>query len=178
MAKEKKKRPPRNVVSREDYYMGLALWASTRSKDPSTQVGAQIVSAANKPLGKGYNGPPSEIYDTDIDWDRPNKYPFMVHAEINAIDHSDQDKLKGSTIYVTGRPCSNCMLRMVTKGITKVVYLDYKIQDTSSMLASDEDWLESLNIAKLARTNLTQFSGNLNWMWDQMERWKDMGVFG
>jgi dCMP deaminase len=175
--KEKKKRPPREVVSREDYYMGQALWASTRSKDPSTQVGAQIVSSSNKPLGKGYNGPPSEIYDTEIDWDRPEKYPLIIHAEINAINHSNLEKLKGSTIYVTGRPCKACMLQLVDKGISKVVFLDYRIPDASSMLASEQDWAIASHIAKLGRITLVRYSGNLNWMADQMERWKDMGVF-
>ena len=70
-----KKVPPRRVPPRDDYYMGQAFWIAAKSKDPSTQCGAIIVSRDNSPLGTGYNGPPKKINDTSVSWDRPEKYP-------------------------------------------------------------------------------------------------------
>jgi dCMP deaminase len=175
----KKKRPPREVVSREEYYMAKALWASTRSKDPDTQVGAQIVTVGNKPLGYGYNGPPSEITDHDMDWSRPEKNPYIIHAEKNAIRFSDQAKLQGSTIYITGRPCRGCMLDIVGSGITKIVYLEPKrrIVDAGSILSNQEEWALVQDIAQKGRVTLTKFAGNLSWMRDQMMKWELLGYF-
>ena len=34
----------------DEYFMGVALLAAQRSKDPSTQVGACIVDANNEPI--------------------------------------------------------------------------------------------------------------------------------
>jgi dCMP deaminase len=68
-----KKIPPRLVPPRDDKYMGLAFMMAGFSKDPNTQVGAIIVDRKNHPLGWGYNGPPSEILDCDVNWGRPDK---------------------------------------------------------------------------------------------------------
>ena len=77
--------PPCDTPARDDRYMGLAwMWASM-SKDPSTQVGAIIISTDNRPLGSGYNGPPRAISDSEVNWVRPDKYRFITHAERNAI---------------------------------------------------------------------------------------------
>ena len=93
----------------------MALWAASFSKDPDTQVGAFIIDSSNRPLGWGYNGPPSSIKDEDINWERPHKYDYVEHAEENAIDFSRLgfQTLDGSTLYVTARPCKKCMLKIV-----------------------------------------------------------------
>lgn len=175
----KKKRPPREVVSREDYYMSRALWVSCKSKDPDTQVGAQIVSSSNKPLGLGYNGPPSEMNDQDIDWTRPGKSFYVIHAEINAMNFSDREKLKGATMYVTSRPCKNCMPHLVAAGLSRVIYLEpkFRIEDKGSVTQNSEDWLIGTDIAAKGRLTLAKFAGNLNWMRDQMMAWQSMGYF-
>lgn len=172
-----KKRPPRDVIDKENYYMACALWASTRSKDPDTQVGAKIVSSAGKPLGVGYNGPPKEILDSDVDWSRPEKYPFIIHAEKNAIKHSDPMKLIGASIYITGRPCKNCMIDIVDSGILRVIYFERKCVDESSMLHNQLEWDVVQDIAKKSRLSLSKFSGNLNWMKDQIWKFEELGYF-
>ena len=86
----KKKTPPRNVPERDAKYMALAFMLSGFSKDPKGQHGAIIVSPNNKPLGLGYNGPPRQYKDDDLDWSRANKYKHMIHAEINSINHSNR----------------------------------------------------------------------------------------
>ena len=45
----------------EEYFMAIAKLSAMRSKDPSTQVGACIVSNDNRSLSIGYNGTPNRI---------------------------------------------------------------------------------------------------------------------
>ena len=86
-----------NVLSWDEYFMGLAHLSALRSKDPSTQVGACIVSPDRKVVGIGYNGFPIGCDDDDFPWAREGdfletKYPFVVHAELNAILNSTHYK--------------------------------------------------------------------------------------
>lgn len=166
---------PRETVSRDKFYMGMAFMASTRSKDPSTQIGAFIVSPNNEPLGSGYNGPPRVIPDKAINWERPHKYPFIKHAERNAIDHS-RGTLKGATIYVTAKPCSACMLDIVDCGITRVVYFPHRAT-AGSMLASSQEVSDAEQIADFANVELVCFQEDMNWMKECIANWDNMGIF-
>lgn len=172
-----KKVPPRLVPDRDEFYLGMAFWAASRSKDPKTQVGAFIVSAENEPLGWGYNGPPRNIKDTDISWGRPEKYDYIDHAEENAIEYA-RGELKGATIYVTARPCKTCMKAIVRKRIARVVYFSPKVDDPNSLLADKELAAKTDEIARLGGVRLEEYRGNLNWMRDRMEWMESLGVFG
>ena len=78
-------------ISWDEYFMGVALLASQRSKDPSTQVGACIVNDDNRIMSVGYNGFPRGCSDDEFPWEREGdkstltKYPYVCHAELNAI---------------------------------------------------------------------------------------------
>jgi len=171
-----KKVLPRKVPKRDDRYMGLCFWYASFSKDPRTQNGAVIVTADNVPLGMGYNGPPKCIVDGEIDWDRPNKYPYIKHAERNAIDHSCRTLMKGATIYVTAMPCPDCMLDIVDSGIKRIIYFKGH-HDSGSMCASVQGLSTAENIAQLSNITLQEFNGNLNWMRDRMEWMISNGIF-
>ena len=175
---------PRKTPDRDSRYMALAWFHAGFSKDPSTQVGAQIVSLDNKPLGSGYNGPPRTINDEDVIWDRPkkdnfdeiSKYDLIIHAEINAINHCHTNNLNDATLYVTALPCPRCMLEIAGKGIGRVVYFDFQSSKNSSL--QNKDWIKkSLEIAKLANISLEKFSGNLNWMMDWCLQLKQNNLF-
>lgn len=125
----------------DDTWMGLAVWISGRSKDPNTQVGACIVDQYNHIVGLGYNGFPKDIDNNDLPWDRKGgfldtKYAYMCHAESNAIDNSDCNRIRGSRIYVTLFPCNECAQRIIQKSIREVIYLSDKYHDTEPMQAS------------------------------------------
>ena len=47
-----------NYISWDEYFMGVAVLSSYRSKDPSTKVGACIVNQNKRIIGIGYNGLP------------------------------------------------------------------------------------------------------------------------
>lgn len=139
----------KNVPSKANVYMAMAKLISKRSKDPNTQVGAIIVSKDDRILSVGYNGFPNGCSDDEFPWARSakreydTKYPYVVHAELNAILNfrGDNKAFEGSTLYVTLFPCHECAKAIIQSGITRLVYLDNKYQDT-------EDFKESLRMLK------------------------------
>lgn len=168
---------PRVTPTRDERYMALAFLHAGFSKDPNTQHGAVIVTEDNFPLGLGYNGPPRQFDDNDVDWSRPAKYHSMVHSEINAMNHSDPSLLSGSTIYVTGKPCSECMLDIVARGISKVVYFPSKHDDPNSMMNNAAIFTDTDDTAKKGKVTLEPFKGNLNWVRDWISNLEKNGVF-
>ena len=131
----------RDYISWDEYFMGIALLSAKRSKDPSTQVGACIVNPANKIVGIGYNGFPIGCSDDDLPWEKDKKnmnetkYPYVVHAEANAILNSTKD-LHGSRIYVALFPCNECTKLIIQSGIKEIIYLSDKYKDTDPVKAS------------------------------------------
>ena len=115
----------REVPSWPEYFMIQAITTSLRSKDPSTQVGSVIVDENKRIVSQGYNGMPPGYPEDDKCWERPTKYGLVLHSERNAIDYA-KESLKGCTIYTTLFPCIECAKSIVSKGISSVVYLDYR----------------------------------------------------
>lgn len=101
--------------------MALAFVASQRSIDPSTKHGCVITASDHRILSIGYNGPPRGSDEEKVPLTRPDKYHFMAHAEANAIDNCTHD-LNGSIAYVTGKPCSACLLRLIQRGVKTIIY--------------------------------------------------------
>ncbi len=100
----------------------LAVLAK-RSDDPNTKLGSLVVSEENDILSLGYNGLPRGIKPTENNTSRPTKYPYMVHAEENAILNAGRKgvALRGSKLYVEMFPCMNCARAIVQAGIREVV---------------------------------------------------------
>lgn len=130
-----------NYISWDEYFMGVALLAAMRSKDPNTQVGACIVNQDKKIISTGYNGLPTGISDDDFPWAREGefletKYPYVCHAELNAILNQPGTSLKGCSIYVALFPCNECCKAIIQSGISEVVYLSDKYALTDGIIAS------------------------------------------
>jgi dCMP deaminase len=118
----------------DDYFLDIAEAVSRRSHDGETQVGAVIVDPNKRILATGYNGFPPGCNDRELPNLRPDKYPYMVHAEINAIASSRQD-LRGATLYCTWSPCRDCAKAVITAGIARVVFRKaYKNDDFGFVL--------------------------------------------
>ena len=132
----------KDYLSWDEYFMGVAKLAALRSKDPNTQVGACIVDSNNVILSTGYNGFPIGCSDDDFPWIRSaereedTKYPYVVHAELNAILNAGGKDLRGSRIYVALFPCNECAKSIIQSGISEVVYLSDKYRDTPMTMAS------------------------------------------
>ncbi len=133
-----------DYITWDEYFMGISLLAAMRSKDPSTQVGACIVNEDNIIISTGYNGFPKGCNDDVFPWERENiemnktKYPYVVHAELNAILNSGGRSLKGARIYVALFPCNECAKAIIQSGIKEVVYLSDKYAETDSVRASKQ----------------------------------------
>ena len=128
-----------DYISWDEYFMGVAMLAARRSKDPSTQVGACIVSKDNIIISTGYNGMPKGCSDDEFPWDREGeqtKYPYVVHAELNAILNANGRDLRGSKIYVALFPCNECAKAIIQSGIREIYYLSDKYAQTPGTLAS------------------------------------------
>ena len=146
------------VISWDQYFMGVAKLSAFRSKDPNTQVGACIVNSDNKIVGVGYNGLPwgcddskfpranreGDMYDT--------KYPYVVHAELNAILNSIQN-LKNCRIYVSLFPCHECVKAIIQSGIKEIIFEDDKYNDTPS----DKAAKRMLHAAGVKYTKMERF---------------------
>jgi dCMP deaminase len=129
-----------HVITWDQYFIGMAHLSALRSKDPSTQVGAVIVSPANKVVSIGYNGLPKGCSDDEYPWDRDgsaleSKYVYVVHAELNAILNAPMS-VQGCRIYVSLFPCNECAKAIIQAGITEIVYEDDKYADTDIVKAS------------------------------------------
>ena len=130
-----------DYLSWDEYFMGIALLSSYRSKDPNTQVGACIVSEDNKILSMGYNGFPIGCSDDDFPWAREGsmletKYAFVTHSELNAILNYRGGSLAGSKLYVSLFPCNECAKAIIQAGIKEIVYETDKYAGTPSNIAS------------------------------------------
>ena len=128
-----------DYISWDEYFMGVAKLAACRSKDPSTQVGACIVSQDDIIISTGYNGMPKGCSDDEFPWNRDgeeNKYPYVVHAELNAILNANGRDLRGSRVYVALFPCNECAKAIIQSGVKEVVYLSDKYAGTPGNIAS------------------------------------------
>jgi len=128
-----------DYISWDEYFLGIAMLAARRSKDPNTQVGACIVSEDNIIISTGYNGMPKGCSDDTFPWGREGeetKYPYVVHAELNAILNASGRDLRGSRIYVALFPCNECAKAIIQCGIKEVLYLSDKYNGTPGNVAS------------------------------------------
>lgn len=129
-----------SYISWDEYFMGIAMLSAERSKDPSTIVGACIVSQDNRILSMGYNGAPRGLHDDKMHWQRDGafldtKYAYVCHAELNAILNYRGD-LTGSKVYVKLFPCNECAKAIIQAGIKEVIYKEDKYASADNVIAS------------------------------------------
>ena len=129
-----------NVLTWEEYFMGLAHLSGLRSKDPNTQVGDVIVDENNRVVSIGYNGFPSGVSDDEFPWGREGgvldtKYAFVVHAELNAILNS-QRSVRGCSLYVSLFPCNECAKAIIQAGIKRIIFESDKYDGADTNIAS------------------------------------------
>lgn len=128
------------ILNWDEYFIGVAKLSGLRSKDPNTQVGACIVNSEKRIVGIGYNGFPYGCEDDDFPWGNEGdfldtKYPYVVHAEANAILNATTS-LKSCSIYVSLFPCNECAKLIIQSGIKEIVYISDKYSELDSTKAS------------------------------------------
>lgn len=133
----------------KNWFLGMAQYVSTASKDPSTKVGCVVVGPDREVRSTGYNGFPRGITDTDERLqDRQIKYPLVVHAEMNAVLHAARIglALKGCTAYSTWPPCTRCAVSLIQAGIVRVIWPQVTIPERWA-----EDFSTACSILQEAR---------------------------
>jgi len=131
-----------NDHSWDRYFLNIAALVSTRSKDPSTQVGAVLVKEGVI-ISTGYNGFPRGCNDAVVErYSRPLKYDWTVHAEENALLNAGRQGVstRGTTMYITPIvPCFKCVRAMIQCGVTRIV---------CQVLINPDRWLKEFEVSK------------------------------
>ena len=114
-----------------NHFMTLAKFLAQRTDDPKTGVGAVIIHKNNEIVGLGWNGFPKKALYGEFarasDKDkrvRGKKYPFVIHAEQNALMMRNTKNIEGGTLFVTKAPCDECTPLLEMQGIKTVVLSD------------------------------------------------------
>jgi dCMP deaminase len=131
-----------NTPSWDEYFMSMAILASTRSPDAQWQVGSVIVNADKHIIGVGYNGFPRGLPDDIIPNVRPHKYKWILHSERNALSNCTASA-KGATLYTNGKPCLECLKACYQSGITDFVTTTGKAHMLSNIDEEEENVYES-----------------------------------
>ena len=105
----------------DDYFMAMAFMTCTRSLDTNTKHACILVDQKHRVLGIGYNGPIRGVDDEAIPTEAPEKYFYMEHSERNAVFNS-HGSLEGSTAYITGFPCTDCMRALIQNGVVRIYW--------------------------------------------------------
>ena len=136
-----------NRFSWKKMFVEIAKVVAQRSADPHTQVGAVLVKN-NCVIGVGYNGEPKGFH-FDFDWNSPEKYPYVIHAEMNAISNANRNGVdcNGADIYLTLSPCHDCVKLLIQHGIKNVYYLkEYKDIDLTKKIVENTDGIQLIKL--------------------------------
>jgi dCMP deaminase len=106
------------------FFKEAELWSKS-SHDIQTKCGCVLVKNKTS-ISTGYNGFVRDIDDSVLPRVRPAKYPFMIHAEANAVYNSV--RLGRSTFdsiaYITGPPCLACLQMLYQCGVFDIRFTD------------------------------------------------------
>lgn len=114
-------------------WLDVADTIAKRSRCSRAQMGAVIVSHAQRVIATGYNGPaatwqkegdcslwcPRARGESPLD----NMYDQCpaIHAEANALLYVDRSSIENGSIYITSPPCMQCAKLITNSGISRVV---------------------------------------------------------
>ena len=116
----------------DEYFMKIAETVAEKSKDPSSKMGCVIVDQNKRVVSLGYNGLVQGSDESKLTLsERPMKYRFVIHSEMNAILFAHQD-LGGCTIYNRVATCDNCLKHCLQAGIKRFVYRELRVSSHST----------------------------------------------
>ena len=116
----------------DEYFMSIAEVVASKSKDPSSKNGCVIVDEKHRPVSFGYNGMIQGADESKMTLtERPMKYYFAIHSEMNAIIFAKRD-VSGCTLYNLMATCDNCLKYCLQAGITRFVYKQFRVNSFTS----------------------------------------------
>lgn len=134
----------RGRLTFDEYGLILAQTVALRADCTRRRVGAVIMDQHRRVVGTGYNGAPPGAPGClssgacprgQMSYDQVPKSStyagalggvncIALHAEENAMLHSDRADRSGATIYVTDEPCPNCSRILAGSGLARVVWVE------------------------------------------------------
>lgn len=133
----------------DEYFMDLAVATAARSTCPKARVGAVVVNDRNI-VGTGYNGAPTGVEHCDKSGclEIENHCFSVVHAEVNALMRAG-NRVGGSTLYSTHRPCLDCCKLIVNAGVRRVAYRVPYLDSRCWVFGIDiqDEYLRQANVA-------------------------------
>lgn len=116
----------------DEYFIKIAEVVATKSKDPSSKMGCVIVDQNKRVVSLGYNGMLQGADESKMTLsERPMKYYFAIHSEMNALIFAHQD-LTGCTLYNRVATCENCLKYCLQAGIKRFVYSQLRVNSHAS----------------------------------------------
>ena len=132
----------------DEYFMGIAHQAATRSTCLRKHVGAVIVRDRTV-LSTGYNGslrgmPHCEDGGCMMENDH---CVATVHAEANAILQAARNgvRIDGAELYTTASPCWNCFKLIANAGLSKIYFGEF-YRDQRSKEVADQLGIELVDL--------------------------------
>lgn len=142
-----------------DYFLGIAKVVSQRSHDIHTKHGCVITDQNNRILGVGYNGFPRGLNDKELPITRPEKYPWMVHSERNALSNCVVRPDNGIA-YVTGQCCNDCIIALWQEGVATV----YMIDDHGTHLFDEDAQKRFDTFVSMSGIKIVKVNPDLSWL--------------
>lgn len=146
-----------------DYFLGIAFVASLRSLDGQTKHGAVITDHNNHILGTGYNSFPRKMTDESLPKLRPEKYEWMIHAEVNAVSNCAVNLWNlpyGAVAYITGQPCNGCAKHLWQNNVTTW----YIAKRKGSQLESPKTEADFKRLKDETGVNINYVDINIDWI--------------
>jgi len=124
------------MITRDDYYMGIAMAVRRKANCMGRRVGAVIVKN-NRIISTGYNGTPEgmancldggcvrcrdrETYKASVGYD----VCICVHAEQNALITAARfgNSIEDAVVYSTLRPCFDCTKVLLQAKVHTIYYI-------------------------------------------------------
>lgn len=104
----------------DDFFIHEARRISRASKDPSSKVGCIITDKNYTPISRGINKFPAGANHSLLSWERPAKYEFVIHAEMDALRFFPETE--GAMAFLTDAPCGPCLKHLIHSGVKRVIY--------------------------------------------------------
>lgn len=122
----------------DSYFLKIAREVATRATCPRLHVGCVLVKD-KRIIATGYNGSTKGAPHCDDDGCHMvgGSCVRTIHAEQNAINQCAEYGVsaKGSTAYVTHKPCLLCTKSLIQAGIERIVFInDYRHDEFASEL--------------------------------------------
>jgi deoxycytidylate deaminase len=97
--------------------------------------------------------------DANLPKSRPEKYPWMIHAERNALSNCVVRPDNGIA-YVTGQSCNDCIMALWQEGVTKVFMSD----DHGTHLFDEEAQKRFDLFVQMSGIKIVKVKPNLSWL--------------